>query len=489
MNKLKYIYAFIIAITLNACSDGFYDVNTPSNVIEGQSQLEIKDFMTPVLLRTAQSQYSIAQSFANYDQNMVGQGGTAVVRSSGGSLWSNTYLYVLPNLQIMKEKANEVEAIHYEGITNVLAAMNLGMLTDAYGNAPYSEAIQGVENTNPSFDSQENLYSDIMTLLNEGINLLSQEDNSLFQPGSEDVVYNGDTDKWLRLAYTLKARYQLRLMNKGLANANDVLTSINNGFSSNEDDFNFPFNEETKNPWYIVEVVAKSTGNYHNDLASQLVSSMNGDYFPFTTITIDPRLPVFGDNGGATVWKGYVSGGQGKAPDDTDGNTGFAPDSYYTSENSPISLITYGEALFIKAEAEFLANGGNETSTGSSSAAYTAYMNGINASMDKFGVDGSDYLAESSIAVGEAGLKLEHIMKEKFIHNFLNPESFSDFRRYNFSDDVFHGLSLREEGDDPDPEYSGVWIRRCEYPSSEQSRNGANVQANTVPLNTPMWWE
>lgn len=42
---------------------------------------------------------------------------------------------------------------------------------------------------------------------------------------------------------------------------------------------------------------------------------------------------------------------------------------------------------------------------------------------------------------------LNHIMKEKNIHNFLNPETFVDYRRYDFSDSVFKGLTIRQKLD------------------------------------------
>jgi hypothetical protein len=78
-------------------------------------------------------------------------------------------------------------------------------------------------------------------------------------------------------------------------------------------------------------------------------------------------------------------------------------------------------------------------------------------------------------------------MKEKYIHNFLNPETFVDYRRYNFSDNVFKGLTIREEIDS-DGDYAGEWFRRATYPSSELNRNRANVEANQQTPVTPVWW-
>jgi hypothetical protein len=289
----------------------------------------------------------------------------------------------------------------------------------------------------------------------------------------------------------VKARYQLHLVNAGTISANEVLTTISKGFTSNSDDFQMNYTERDINPVYAQEVVAKGQGNPHNDLASQLISSMNGDYYPFQSaaLDIDPRLLAFGElDANSTEWKGFVSGGGGKSPDGTPGNTRFLKDGYYTSIDSPIAIITYGEALFIKAEAAFLANGGTTTSTGSSSVAYTAYLDGIAASMAKYEVNGSAYLSDPSISVGESGLMLNHIMKEKYIHNFLNPETFVDYRRYDFSDKVFIGLKIREEIVSSG-EYAGQWFRRASYPSTEVTRNRLNVEANLQTPVTPVWWD
>ena len=135
-----------------------------------------------------------------------------------------------------------------------------------------------------------------------------------------------------------------------------------------------------------------------------------------------------------------------------------------------------------------MANGGSITSSGISEQGYAAYLEGIRASMAKYGVDGSDYISDPVVDVGADDLMLHHIMKEKYIHNFLNPETFVDFRRYDFSPEVFTGLTIREEEDDSG-DYAGMWFRRATYPSTEINRNGDVVlQFQETPV-TPVWWD
>ncbi len=487
---IKTILTGMLIFGVTACSNSYFDVNTPSGTVD-VSELSMNDLLAPVIHSTMEGQRSAELAFGNYVQNFVGQGGTAAGETTASGLWTQVYLYILPNLKVIKEKATEAGAVHFSAVADILTAVNIGITTDTWNNIPYSEATMGQDNLFPAFDTQESIYTEVFSLLDRAITDLQRADDSGISLGREDLIYGGDIEKWLRAAYTIKARYQLHLVNKGIVSASEVLTTIENGFTSNDDDFQMFYDDKNINPWYSQEILARNTGNFHNDIASQMISAMNGDYYPFQSglLSIDPRLPRYAENDGTAVWKGYVSGGGGLSPDGvTNGNTGFVEGGYYTSIDSPLVLITYAEAMFIKAEAAFLANGGTTTSVGANTIAYTAYMDGITASMDKYSVSGTDYMADTAVDVGELGLMLNHIMKEKYIHNFLNPETFVDFRRYDFSSDVFKGLTIREEVD-TEADYVGEWFRRATYPASELNRNRENVEANQKTPVTKVWWE
>ena len=489
-NITKIMLIAILAIGVSACSDEYFDVNTPSGTAL-QEQLRMNDLLAPVIHSTLEGQRSAELSFGNYAQNFVSQGGGAAGETQVGGLWNQIYLFILPNIKVIKEKSATEGAVHFSAVADILTAVNLGIATDTWDNIPYSQASQGQENLFPTFDTQEQIYTEIFALLDNAIAALQGDDNSgISVSKGSDLIYDGDMEKWLRAAYTLKARYQLHLVNKGNVSPNDVLSTIANGFESNDDNFLMFYDDKNINPWYSGEILARNTGNFHHDIASQLVSSMNGDYYPFKSgvLTIDPRLPVFATNDDEAEWKGFVSGTLGLAPDGTNANTFFAKDGYYTSIDSPLMLISFAEAMFIKAEASFLANGGTTTSTGTTTEAYEAYLAGINASMSMYGVNGADYMADTSVDVGEGNLMLNHIMKEKYINNFLNPETFVDLRRYDFSDTVFKGLTIRNE-EDADGDYTGQWFRRANYPSSELNRNRANVEANQKTPVEPVWWD
>lgn len=487
----KIVLLAIVALTTWSCADDYFDVNTPTGAAT-EDQIRMNDLLGPIIYHTVYAQYWAERTVGNYTQNFTGQGGGAAGPSSSSATWSNTYLYALPNIDVLIRKAEEKNANHFEGIGQVLKAINIAFVADMYSNAPYSQASGGSNNLQPTFDTQEQLYTAVISLLDEAIANLGAADNSGFGPtGSDDLIYRGDTGKWLRAANTLRARYTMHLseVNGSSATAIEALPYLANGFTSNADDFQMLFNEQEINPWHSREVLAPNTGNDHDKVADQMVSYMNGKFYPLTGISIDPRLPKYADKDGDATdpWRGYETGGDGLSSDGQGGNTNFADEGFYTSLNSPIGIISYSEALFLKAEAEFLKAGGTETSSGSTSAAYNAYIDGISANMSKLGVNGTDYLAEGSIAVGADNLMLHNIMKEKYIANFLNPETFTDFRRYDFSDQVFKGLALSL--DNAESEFPGEWFVRLTYPGSEATRNPENVAANQKSPTTPVWWD
>jgi len=488
---IKNIFVGTLLVGVMACSDDYFDVNTPSASVDVED-LGMSDLLGPVIHSTLYAQYYAETVAGNYTQYFGGYGYAAAGFSEMSAAWSEIYLYVLPNTEAIKNMAEENGAIHYGAIAKILEAINIALAADMWGNIPYSEATDGTGNPYPNFDTQEQVYASAITLLDSAISALQLDDNSNISVGNEDLIYGGDTDQWLKAAYTFKARLQLHLIDKGVYSATDVLVTIENGFTSVDDDFQLGFPSEELNPWYANNILTKNTGNYHRAPSDQIVGIMNGNTYPFESgiVEIDPRLPMMFQNDGAEgdPWRGFVNGGDGESSDGEDANTFFKDGGYYTNASSPLILITYAEAMFIKAEANFLVNGGNETSVGATTSAYEAYMGGITASMEKLGAAGTNYMADTSVDVGPGNLMLHHIMKEKYIANYFNVETYNDFRRYNFTNDVFKNLELRLEGEGDDSEYAGQWYKRAVYPDTEKNSNENVVNANWQEPTVDVWW-
>ncbi len=483
------LLALLLVFTASGCKD-FFDVNEPSNVVP-PSEHKLNLLLPSAEYYTINMQFAEAFSIGQVQQHIASyfdHGIDQHYESSVSGVWRNFYTKALYTLRRMDELAQQKNAVHYQGIINVLKALNLGMATDLYGDIPYFEASMGSNNLQPAVDSQQTLYNEIQSLLDNAIAQLNATDNSGLANIKGDGVYNGDLGKWTRLAYTLKARYAMHLIkrNGAVAAANEALNYLQNGFTSNADDFQLKFNEKQKNPWHTSVVLASNTGNISVLFSEQLVNYMNSSIYP--TANYDPRIYDYIDNGSAPTFDGALNGNEGKTAANTPANTEFNANSYYFKQDSPIVMVSYAEALFLKAEAEFLANGGTTTSTGSTQAAYDAYKAGIEVNMNKIGIDSAlrdAYLSDPAIDMGVANLKLKDIMVQKYIALLLNPEVFTDMRRYDFSTDVYPGLNLPAN---QNPDIAGDWFKRAIYPVSELNRN-PNLNATFQPINVPVWWE
>src|SRR5690606_33975032 len=98
-----------------------------------------------------------------------------------------------------------------------------------------------------------------------------------------------------------------------------------------------------------------------------------------------------------------------------------------TGDDSPLIIVSYPEVKLMEAEAALRA--------GQMERAYTAYLEGIRASMDLLEVSTAEataYLSDPAVAVGAANLTLDLIFKEKYVMTYLNPESWNDARRHDY---------------------------------------------------------
>ncbi|CAH8286907.1 SusD-like starch-binding protein associating with outer membrane [Mariniflexile fucanivorans] len=485
------VSTFFIAV---GCDD-YLDVNTPSGV-QDESDLEAKDIMAPIMRNTVTANYYAAITFGNYVQYFGSYGFGASGFTTNATTWNVIYTDILPNIKSLKAKTAVTGALHYEAVAKILEAINMSFAVECWGDVTYSQATEPTLYQYPMLDDGETVYNQTFDLLNEAIATLEAPDPSGIFLGSEDIIYGGGTEgyaKWLRAAYTYKARMQLKMMKNGGTTASDVLASINKGFTSNDDDFQLDYPDDKTNPYYSTNIVQRSTSNIFNAVNDQLISLMNGSQYPFNgTITEDPRLTaMFVKETAVGVaspstdpWRGFLNGGTGLSSDGQPANVYYKDGGFHTSSTSPLILITYAEAMFIKAEAEFLANGGTTTSTGTTASGYSAYLAGIQANMTKLDVSGVAYLADTAVNVGQSNLQLNQIMKEKYIANIHNTETFSDFRRYNFSSNVFKGLALRIQ--QPEDEYLGQWFVRAVYPTSETNSN-TNIPYDETSCVTNIW--
>jgi hypothetical protein len=355
---------------------------------------------------------------------------------------------------ILAEKAGSANP-RYRGLAKIFLAFNWGLLTDFWGDVPYSEAISGVKF--PKYDSQEDVLNGIQTLLTEAItDLQSAPADNVLVPATDDVIFGGNATAWIKTAWTLKARYLNRLSKKSNYDAAAVLAALANGISTNGEDCMAKHGSSgtENNQWYAFQKQRP-----YIKAAITLVDSMKlrpddarlAKYF-FPTAGVVTGSPLNIVNPAASVWGAYLFGDDPATPA-LDGNPA-----------TPAPLVTNFEALFIKAEA--LARQQNWVD------AATAINNAIKASCTK--VTGGAYDG-SSIANYDAGnVDISRIMYEKWIAMFGQCEAYHDFRRTGFP-----ALTPNPAGAIP------TIPQRLPTPATERTANSSAP----VPLITDkVWW-
>jgi hypothetical protein len=139
-------------------------------------------------------------------------------------------------------------------IARILKAFLYWQTTDRWGEIPYSEALKGAANLTPKFDKQEDIYIDMIKELKEAASSFV-----IGAPIKGDIIYGGNTDKWIRMANSLRLLMAVQMSNRhpgagGIAAlaAADAASSPGGLITSNADNFTLQYpGGSYQNPWYL----------------------------------------------------------------------------------------------------------------------------------------------------------------------------------------------------------------------------------------------
>ncbi|MGA0041481.1 MAG: SusD/RagB family nutrient-binding outer membrane lipoprotein [Flavobacteriaceae bacterium] len=172
--------------------------------------------------------------------------GTYAANAGAGTMngpWSNAYS-ITTNLNLLKEISAARNLPNHVGIGQVLEAFAYVNLVDFIGTAVYSEAVNP-DFPAPNLDSGQSIYDAMFLQLDEAIANLNATGS--VQP--EDIFYNGDMSKWVKMANTLKIKMYVSSKLSG-ANASAVNTIVTSGnfIAATADDFQFRYGTSETNP-------------------------------------------------------------------------------------------------------------------------------------------------------------------------------------------------------------------------------------------------
>jgi hypothetical protein len=440
MKKLTLLLSVILLIQ-TGCDFG--DINSdPTRV----SEASLTEMLPVALTQSARNIASIggrvagtaAQHWTGISAQPEGYTNYLIDENTLTSFWeTGLYAGAMKDCALIMEQAAEAGQPYYEGIARVLMAFNLGIATSFWGDVPYSEALQGSESLKAAYDSQELVYESIQTLLDEAI-VLFESNAVVGGPSVDDLIFNGDAALWRKTAYALKARYTMHLVRRYPNAAEEALVFIDSAFTSSDEQpaFLFGLTNNESNP---IALYGKERPN-QMDVGHFLVDTMVSSNDP-------RRYKYWVENNGQFMYYEY-------------NNTNLV----WAQQNSPLSLITYTEVMFLKAEAYLRADMVNQASQ-TYSLALIHNMLELGISSDLY----NPYLAANA-GFGrftEFEDRLERIILQKHIALYgQNPiEAWVDYRRTGYPE--LEVPATANSSLNP----SLVIPRRFLYPISERTTN------------------
>ena len=323
--------------------------------------------------------------------------------------WRGCYTGVLTNVRHIREAAPDDKLL--VGMSKVLEAHAVGTLAILMGDVPYLEVVS--ETADPVFDSQLEVLAELTLLLDRAISDLGSASS---RTEDYDLYYNGDKDKWLAAAYTLKARYALIQSNYSAA-----LTAANMGISSSAGDMNYIPRGDA--------AVSQGDKNLFNAILSGSRTGDLGNNGSYLLELLNDTTSAYRGNAktNETARHNYYK------IDETSGEGNLGVIERF----EPMPMVTYFENQLIKAEAAartgadglghlndyraWLAGGGrlNTTFNSDTTIQYDAY---VSADFASGGMENSDGVsAETAL--------LREIIEERYVSGFGTYMPFNDHRR------------------------------------------------------------
>jgi hypothetical protein len=430
--------------------------------------------------------------------------------------WNNTYDN-LNDYNVIQTQGTANGYPYHAAIARIMKVYNFQLLVDAYGDIPYTNALQGGSGvTSPTYDKAADIYKDFVVQLDGAIADIAAAGKiaGVRTVGAEDIVFAGNMAQWKKFAYSLKLRVLLRQSQTNDAALTayvktqlatlQTTANADGGFITTDVVAQPGYSQNTsqQNPFYTRYGATASGAN-----ATERFYQIPTNYILNQYISNnDPRVSQLYDLGvQADKTAGYVGTDLGERS--PAGFTAVPSASSFKlgggllkGPSAPTVLMLLADHLFSKAEAET-----RGLFTGGDGVAKTDFQNGILASFTYFyrpanvGVTTStagvtEYntymsanatnplvnydLAPSNGALGKQSV----IIYQKYLamNTVASTEAWDDYRRT-----AQPKIMASTQSTSPRPDKLPT---RLLYPLTERTTNAANIPANVNQF-TPLFWD
>ncbi|SRR6266545_1828508 len=397
-----------------------------------------------------------------------------IVRSGTSGGWG-FYSGAAQDAQRMIDKGVAASVPNWSAVGRIMKSYVFSVMTDAMGDLPYSQALKGLDNLTPTYDTQKAIYDSLFADLTRAG---GEIDPAGIGFATGDIMYGGNMARWRKFANSLRLRLAVHLANapgSAAKAASEAQAAVTAGvFASDSDNAQITYlaTSPNRNPIY-------------DDARGRDDYGMSETYVDSLLSWNDPRLPVFAQLNKDTIvanrtYRGLQNGL----------NDGAGPSLFYISRigaywretpNAPMALLTYSEVLFLEAEAA-------ERGWIAGNAA-TLYTAAIRASMAQYGISqaaADAYVAQARVTYVPGATGLAQIAYQKWVSLFMQGmESWTEVRRT--------GVPVIVPG--PNAVLSAM-PERLPYDDNELVLNKTNVDAAVAAqgfgasndLSTPLWY-
>lgn len=484
-------YILLMSLFVAGCTKNFEEINTDPNrpvsitpgVVLGQMQYRIVN-------ATITASKNFTNPLMQVDAPRSSPGGAGIHRyviPVNAGIWSSLYGNYLTDIEDIMRISESLGDNNYKAIALIYKSWAYSILTDLYGDIPYTEASKATEGIlQPKFDNQKFIYEQLLKNLDEAASIMKTNEALTY---GGDLVYNANSVsggvnqgmvKWKKFANSLKLRLLLRISKRdGEINVNEQINAILSDpaqhpvFSSNADDAIFKYTNSYPyfNPYFTARQLDYRDGDYYTKF---FIDKLNADEDPRRAvwaipITVNGQPQYIGIESGYPVNVEYLVG---KNSSYSDGLKSFAALGI---------MMTYAEVEFIKAELAL--KGFN---TGKTPREH--YENGVKASITQWGATmPADFLTRPGVVYKEAGSfdeQFEQIMLQKYYaYFFVDYQSWFEKRRTGYPD-LPRGAGIQPENQFPN---------RIPYPTYLQSLNATNLADAVARMggdnsDIKVWW-
>ena len=271
MKSLKYMMAAgcLLTLGLSSCSD-FLDVNVDPDK-PNNTTAEVANRVPWI-----QRMFMYSAGITNYRTSMIagvlystsGTHGPAAVTwnfapGTTTSSYQTWFVETAANLNDLYDKAKAENAYHYMAVADIYHALGFMQMLDLYGEIPYTEALGN--SPVPAYDDGKTIFNGCVAKLDEAIKLLSEAQPATATPLSKgDLMNGGDAQKWLKMAYGLKARFLLKLSKKAEFDPEAILDCLSKGPQSIDDNSVMPcYNSGQDVTDYLMGDPIMTNGNWN----------------------------------------------------------------------------------------------------------------------------------------------------------------------------------------------------------------------------------